>query len=222
MAQICLNLFDFYIALRTGNLQSTMIREEQFRTRKNMVNMCRIFFTEQFQSNVKQGISAFTGEPRPMNDPITESEVQHAMNRLNNNQASGCDELPGELLKYGSNVIAKPIANIFNRSVTDQHTLSQIGHGIIILLPKSGKPVRAMTSLRPIVRINALHKTLVLIVLSRIADEVDSFLYPRQSVMWLPLASRENSTFSDIASRTGYRYESCVRYYQTREAVDSS
>ena len=35
-------MFDFYIALRTGNLQSIMIREEQFRTRKNMVNMCRI------------------------------------------------------------------------------------------------------------------------------------------------------------------------------------
>ena len=78
------------------------------------------FFTEQFQGDVKQDISAFTGEHRPLNDPITESEVQHAINRLNNNRASGSNELPGELLKYGSNVIAKPIANIFNRAITDQ------------------------------------------------------------------------------------------------------
>ena len=85
---------------------------------------------------MKQGLSAFTGEPRPLNEPITESEVQHAMNRLNNNRASGSDELPGELLKYRSNVIAKPIANIFNRAITDQQTLSQIGQGILILLPK--------------------------------------------------------------------------------------
>ena len=42
------------------------------------------FFTEQLQGDVKQGLSAFTGEPRPLKDPITESEVEHAMNRLNN------------------------------------------------------------------------------------------------------------------------------------------
>ena len=87
------------------------------------------------------------------------------MNRLNNNRASGSDELPGELLKYGSTVIAKPIANIFNRAITDQQTLSQLGHEILILLPKPGKPVGAMTSLRPIVLFNALRKTLSLIVL---------------------------------------------------------
>ena len=33
------------------------------------------FFTEQFQGHVKQGMSAFTGEHRPLTDPITESEV---------------------------------------------------------------------------------------------------------------------------------------------------
>ena len=115
------------------------------------------FFTE--QGDVKQGISAFTGEPRLLNDPITESEVEHAMNRLNNNRASGSDELPGELSKHGSNGIAKRIADIFNRAITDQQLLSQIGHGIIILLPKPGKPVGAMTSLRPTVLLNTLRKT---------------------------------------------------------------
>ena len=73
------------------------------------------------------------------------------MNRLNNNRASGSDELPCELLKHGSNVIAKPISDVFNRAITDQEILSQIGQGIIILLPKPGQPVGAMTSLRPIV-----------------------------------------------------------------------
>ena len=54
-----------------------------------MVNIMSEFYTEQFQGDVKQGISAFTGEPRPLKDPITESEVEHAMNRFNNNRASG-------------------------------------------------------------------------------------------------------------------------------------
>ena len=118
------------------------------------------FFSEQFQGDVKQGIAAFTGEPRPLKYPITASEVEHAMNRLNNNRASGSDELPGELLKHGSNIIAKPIADIFNRAITDQEVLSQIGHGMLILLPKPGKSVGAMTSLRPIVLLNTLRETL--------------------------------------------------------------
>ena len=45
------------------------------------------------------------------------------------------------MLKHGSTVIAKPIANIFIRAITDQQILSQIGHGIIILLLKPGKLV---------------------------------------------------------------------------------
>ena len=73
------------------------------------------------------------------------------------------------------------IADIFNRAITDQEVLSQIGHGIKIILPKPGKPVGAMTSIRPIVLLNTLRKTLSLIVLSRIADKVDEFLYPGQS-----------------------------------------
>ena len=82
------------------------------------------------------------------------------MNRLNNNRASGSDELSGDLLKHGSNVITKPIADIFKRAITDQEVLSQIGHGILILLPKPGKPLGAMTSLRPMVLLNTLRKTL--------------------------------------------------------------
>ena len=35
-------------------------------------------FSEQFQGDVKQGITAFTGDPRPLQYPITTSEVEHA------------------------------------------------------------------------------------------------------------------------------------------------
>ena len=48
------------------------------------------FFREQFQVDVKQGTTAFTGKPRPHKYPITASEVEHAMNRLNNNRTHYC------------------------------------------------------------------------------------------------------------------------------------
>ena len=106
--------------------------------------------------------------------------------------------LPGELLKHGSHVIAKPMADIFNRAITDQEVLSQIGHGIIIILPKPGKPLGAMTSLRPIVLLNTLRKVLSLIVLSRIADKVDEFLYPGQ------IGFRRGRSTADVLF--GYRW----------------
>ena len=71
-----------------------------------------------------------------------------------------------------------------------QEVLSQIGHGILILLPKPGKPVGAMTSLRPII--------VLLIVLSRIADKVDKFLYPGQ------IGFRRGRSMTDVLF--GYRW----------------
>ena len=52
---------------------------------------------------------------------------------------------------------------------------------MLILLQKPGKPVGPLTSVRPIVLLSALRKTLSLIVLSRIATKVDNFLSPSQS-----------------------------------------
>ena len=49
------------------------------------------------------------------------------------------------------------------------------------LLQKPGKPVGPLTSVRTIVLLSALRKTLSLTVLSRIATKVDNFLSPSQS-----------------------------------------
>ena len=89
---------------------------------------------------------------------------------------SGSDKLPGELLKSGSEILAKPIANIINRALTEQQTLPQLGHGVFILLSKPVKPVGAMTSLRPIMLLNVLRKMLSLLVFACIADTFEPFL----------------------------------------------
>ena len=52
---------------------------------------------------------------------------------------------------------------------------------MLILLQKRGKPVGPLTSVRPIVLLSTLRKTLSLIVLSRITTKVDNFLSPTQS-----------------------------------------
>ncbi|GFR88825.1 RxLR effector candidate protein [Elysia marginata] len=42
-------------------------------------------------------------------------EVEKALARLNNNRACGEGGIPGELIKYGADTLAKVICNILNR-----------------------------------------------------------------------------------------------------------
>ena len=57
----------------------------------------------------------------------------------------------------------------------------ELGRGTLIVLPKPGKPPGLMSSLRPIVLLTTLRKTLSLITLRRIRPEVESFLSKSQS-----------------------------------------
>ena len=52
---------------------------------------------------------------------------------------------------------------------------------MVILIQKPGKPKGPLTSVRPIVLLTTLRKTLSLVVLSRIAPKVDEYLSPSQS-----------------------------------------
>ena len=53
----------------------------------------------------------------PLSYPITDLEVKDALHRLNNNQASGPDEVPGELWKYSADIVCAPLADIFNQAI---------------------------------------------------------------------------------------------------------
>ena len=53
-----------------------------------------------------------TGPPRPLNTPITSSEVQYAASKLKNGKAVGPDEIPNELLKYAPPVFLYSSSNM--------------------------------------------------------------------------------------------------------------
>ena len=137
-------------------------------------------FGRQFSDTRVMELPAFTGVPSPLTMPITPVEVQRAISKLNSGRACGHDDLPADLLKSTADLIAPSIATIFNDAL-EHHEPLDIGKGVLILLQKPGKPVGPLTSVRPIVLLSALRKTLSLIVLSRIATKVDNFLSPSQS-----------------------------------------
>ena len=103
-----------------------------------------------------------------------------AIGKLNTGRASGRDDIPAEFLKCSAELLSHTIANIFNDAL-QHHELLDIGKGVLILVQKPGKPTGPLTSLRPIVLLSVLRKTLSLIVLSRIAPKVDEYLSSSQS-----------------------------------------
>ena len=167
-------------------------------------------FSRLFNDPAVTGLTAFTGEPTPLTDPITAAEVTRAINKLNSGRASGHDDIPADLLKTTSDVLGQPIAKIFNEAL-QQHDTLDIGKGVLVLLHKPGKPVRPLTSLRPIVLLSALRKTLSIIVLSRIAPKVDHYLSPSQS------GFRRGRSTADVVF--GYRWL-CAKPQRQRSSVE--
>ena len=82
---------------------------------------------------------------------------------------------------------------------------------MLILVRKPGKPTGPLTSLRPIVLLSVLRKTLSLIVLSRIAPKVDEYLSSSQS------GFRRGRSTADVVF--GYRWP-CAKSQRHRVTVE--
>ena len=70
------------------------------------------FFERMFHASDAQEIEDIP--PRRMTEPFTEQEVRKAVSSLKNNRSPGIDELNGEYLKNGPDIICKKIADLLN------------------------------------------------------------------------------------------------------------
>ena len=83
-----------------------------------------------------------------------------------------------ELLKYSSPLLDQTIANILNSTFTNHEELD-INSGVLIAIPKPGKPKGPPNNLRPITLLN--RKVLSLITLGRIRPSIEKYLSHSQS-----------------------------------------
>ncbi len=147
-----------------------------------------LFFNPSFSSLSNLSISPSN---KKLNSPITTLEVQAATSKLRNGRALGPDGMPGELLKYGSTELHTQMAKIYNEMFEKGEDL-ELGRGTLIVLPKPGKPPELLSSVRPIVLLTTLRKTLSLIVQQRIRPAVERFLPASQS------GFRQNRSTADV------------------------
>ena len=138
------------------------------------------FFQDKFVDEDADEIDAFTGPPRPLNNPLTVEEVRKGLNRLNNNRATGPDAIPGELYKYGSAQMTEAITNMYNE-IFEKHADIDINTGNMITPPKPGKPKGPTKNLRPLTLLNTIRKALSLITLERIRTKVTQYISSNQS-----------------------------------------
>ncbi|GFS06221.1 LINE-1 retrotransposable element ORF2 protein [Elysia marginata] len=152
-------------------------------------------FKSKFRDDNIHDIEPYLGQPRKLKSPITEKEVRASINNLNNGRAPGSDNISGEFLKFAPHLIDNKIAKILNQTF-ERHEDLNINEGLLIALPKPGKPKGPPQNLRPITLLNSIRKVLSTIVLNRIRPKIEAYISHSQS------GFRPNRSTSDVVMGT--------------------
>ncbi|GFR87168.1 very-long-chain enoyl-CoA reductase [Elysia marginata] len=153
-------------------------------------------FKSKFRDDNIHDIEPYFGQPRKLKSSITEKEVRASINNLNSGLAPGSDNISGEFLKFAPHLIDNKIAKILNQTF-ERHEDLNINEGLLIALPKPGKPKGPPQNLRPIILLNSIRKMLSTIVLNRIRPKKETYISHSQS------GFRPNRSASDVNSNRG-------------------
>ena len=97
------------------------------------------------------------------------------MTSLNNNKSPGEDDIQPELLKYGSEILIDKIGELFN-GIFENHEDLDVNGGLLLPIPKPGKPKGPVKNLRPITLLNTIRKVLSTIALKRVRPKIETYL----------------------------------------------
>ena len=112
-------------------------------------NIITKHFKSKFRAECTEDIQPFSGQPRALNNPISEKEVRQSIKQLNNGRAPGEDNICNEYLKFAPGILDNQIAMIINKTFENHEDLD-INNGILVALPKPGKPKGPPQNLRPV------------------------------------------------------------------------
>ena len=130
------------MALNRGKFENPKVEDSEGKLITNPNEILKTVanhFENKFKDITTPEIPSFIGKPKPLNHPITQAEIRKNLNRLKNNKAPGEDQIYPEQLKYSTPLLGQTIANILNSTFTNHEELD-INSGILIAIPKPGKP----------------------------------------------------------------------------------
>lgn len=121
---------------------------------------------------------------QPLTHPISFQDTKQAIKKLNNNRATGEDNIAAEMIKYAGDNIIGEMVNILNATFEGRtEDTDFIGNRILLALQKPGKPKGVTSSIRPITLLNIIRNIHSNIVLERIQPKLENFISPDQSVL---------------------------------------
>ena len=110
--------------------------------------------------------------PCEMKSKFTAIEIKKRSQRLNNNKASGPDQLNAEYIKHALLPIFEEIAEIYNETAATGNFPSALIHGLLLPIPKPGRQKGPPSNLRPIILLSILRKILTIAILQRTWDRL--------------------------------------------------
>ncbi len=111
--------------------------------------------------------------PTEMTIPFMTGEIKKAVNSLKNGKSPGCDDIKTELIKYSPDIISEQITKLFNNIAKTGKHPSEMKTGILIPLPKPGKPQGPPTNFRPIILLSIVRKILAICMICKISDKLN-------------------------------------------------
>ena len=102
--------------------------ERKLATRpRDILDIVSKYSKDKFVDSDQDVLPLFQGAAKPLKNKITAEEVRKSYNGLSNNKAPGEDNRNGELLKYGTSLLNKTIADIYNTAFEKHEDLDISG-----------------------------------------------------------------------------------------------
>lgn len=113
-------------------------------------------------------------------DDIMEEEVRKAIKRLKNNKSPGIDNISGEMLKQGGEVVVQELHKICNMAWAQGRAPEQWKKAILVTLHKTGCALEC-SNYRTIALISHLSKVLMMILAERLTGQTEEYLADEQA-----------------------------------------
>lgn len=144
----------------------------------------RDYFSTELANDVETSFPLLEARRNPNRLISTSSptlhEVQKTLENLKNQKASGSDDIPGELLKYGATTLAKSLTPIISEAWDTNCIPRSWKEGVVITVPKKGD-LTSCKNWRGITLQNAICKVMSLLILGRIMPVVEPLLRKEQA-----------------------------------------
>ena len=121
---------------------------------------------------------ASSSEPMIESNPVNQAQVRKALESLNTRKASGYDNMPARVLKYGAVKLAIPLANLYNSCITNRQWPNNWKRGEWTPVFKKEDP-QDCRNYRPITVLPVVSKVFEQLLSDQISKQFDSRLDPR-------------------------------------------